>query len=335
MTFESIIKDIKSGKPDKIYLLHGEEPFFIDQIEQAIEQNVLTEAEKAFNLSIFYGQDSDVVSIMDASRKYPMMSQKQVVIVREAQSLKKIEDLVNYVSRPVDTTVLVICHKHKKLDGRTQLSKQIASKGTVFESKPIYESKIPDWISSNLKNAGLISSPEINTMLAEALGNDLSKISNELEKLKLNLPQGAKLDKDVIDKYIGISKDYNIFEFSKFIGERNTIKVVKSLKYFASNLKKNPPVVIVTNLCSYFNKIYLTHGMRNASDMELMKVLKLGNAFFLGEYKSASRKYNWQQCERVINILKNYDLKFKGLNSGNTKEEELLKEMCIQIINVA
>ena len=332
MTYQTIIHDIKQGKISPVYLLHGEEPFFIDLIEECIEKNILSDEEKAFNQTIFYGEDSNIKSIIDTARKYPMMSERQVVIIREAQSLKKIEELVAYLKSPVASTVLVIAHKYKKLDGRMQLGKLCATNGVVFESKKLYDNQIPEWIGNLLKEYKINSNPEIQTLLAENLGNDLTKIHKELDKL--NIPVGVKLDRDLIDKYIGISKEFSFFELQKHIGERNVVKTIKTTMYFAANLKKNPINIAIVNLFSFFNKIYLTHYARNVSDGELLKILKVSSVFFLKDYKSAATRYSPFQCEKVINIIKDYDLRSKGVNNFNTTHEELLKEMCIKIISV-
>ncbi len=334
MTFQSIIQDIKSGKISPVYLLHGEEPFFIDQIEDAIEKNVLTESEKAFDQTICYGKDTDVRSLTDLLSKYPMISQRQVVIVREAQELKKIEELAGYIKSPMKSTVLVLAHKYKKVDGRTQFAKLAASSGVVFESKPIPDYQIADWIGNLLRDHKINTTPDVQAVLAEALGNDLTKINNEIEKIKLNIPAGTKLDRNLIDKYIGISKDYSVFELNRFIGLRDMPKVMKTVMYFNASAKKNPITVTIANLFSYFNKIYLLHQVRTASETEQAKVLKLGTLFFLKEYKAAAAKYSAIQCEKVIGMLREYDLRSKGVDNVSTTHEELLKEMCTKIVMV-
>ncbi len=334
MTHQTIIQDIKKGKHSPVYLLQGEEPFFIDQIDEAIEQNVLTEAEKAFNLTISYGKETDVRTVIDLASKYPMMSEKQVVIIREAQELKKIEELASYLKSPVKSTILVLCHKYKKIDGRTQFAKLCATNGVVFESKCVPDYQIGEWIGNCLRDHNIATTPEVQTLLAETLGNDLTKINNEIEKIKLNLPAGEKLDRNLIEKYIGISKDYTVFELNRFIGERNAVKMMKTVQYFKANSNKNPITVTISNLYTYFNKIYTLHHSRQASDAEQVKILKLNNSFFLKEYKLAASKYSPNQCERVIHILKEFDLRSKGVDNYSTTPEELLKEMCARIISV-
>lgn len=334
MTHTTIIQDIKKGKLSPVYLLQGEEPFFIDQIEECIEQNVLNESEKAFNLSVFYGEEADVKTIMDTSRKYPMMSERQVVIVREAQSLKKIEELASYVKSPVSTTVLVLCYKYKKLDGRLQLGKLCAANGVVFESKKLYENQIPDWIGGLLKEHDIQASAEVQALLAESLGNDLLKINMEVEKLKINLPKGTKLDRELIEKYIGISKEFSYFELQKFIAERNLVKTIKIVMYFAANLKRNPIQLTITNLFNFFSQVYQLHYCKHFSDTEILKALKIKSSFYLKDYKSTCMRYSPVQCEKVISLLKEYDLRSKGVENFSTPHEELLKEMCMKIISV-
>lgn len=334
MSYQSIIQDVKNGKLSPVYLLHGEEAFFIDQIEAAIEQNVLSESEKAFDQTICYGKDIDVRTLIDLVSKYPMMSSRQVVIVREAQELKKIEELAAYVKAPMKSTILVLSHKYKKVDGRTQFAKTAASNGVVFESKPVPDYQISEWIGNCLKEHKISTTPDVQAVLAETLGNDLSKITNEIEKIKLNLPEGTKLDRNLIDKYIGISKDFSVFELNRFIGERNTVKLMKTVMHFNANAKKNPITVTIANLFSYFNKIYMLHQLRSASETEQAKALKLGTAFFLKEYRAAAAKYSPKQCEQVISLLREYDLKSKGAGNVNATHEDLLKEMCVRIVTV-
>ncbi|HMG15710.1 MAG TPA: DNA polymerase III subunit delta [Saprospiraceae bacterium] len=332
MSFQAIIKDIQNRKFKPIYLLHGEEPFFIDEIANALEAYVLSEEEKSFNFSILYGKDTDIRTITDTAMRYPMMADKQLVMVREAQELKNISELQNYAERPVESTVLVLCHKYKKLDGRLKLSSNIAKSGVVFESKSLYDNQIPEWIATYLQHQKINASNDICRLLAENLGNDLTKITNELEKLTLNLEMGSNVTKDDIDKYIGISKEYNVYELQKALAEKDGLKTIKIAMNMAANLKKNPLIVTISSLSSYFSKVYLLHFAKSSSDQEQLKVLKLGSPFFLKEYKLAAARYSLAQCESIISIIKEFDLKSKGLENVNTTHEELLKELCARIL---
>lgn len=332
MSFQAIIKDIQNRKFKPIYLLHGEEPFFIDEISNALEAYVLSEEEKSFNFSILYGKDTDVRTITDTAMRYPMMAEKQLVIVREAQELKNIGDLQKYAENPVETTILVLCHKYKKVDGRIKLSTNIARTGVVFESKSLYDNQIPEWIATYLQHHKLNASSDVCRLLAENLGNDLSKITNELEKLTLNLEQGSNVTKENIDKYIGISKEYNVYELQKALSDKDGLRTVKIAMNMASNLKKNPLIVTISSLASYFSKVYLLHFAKGQSDQEQLKLLKLGSPFFLKEYKAAASRYSLVQCESIIHIIKDFDLKSKGLENVNTSYEELLKELCVRIL---
>ncbi len=332
MSFQAIIKDIQNRKFKPIYLLHGEEPFFIDEIANALEAYVLSEEEKSFNFSILYGKDTDINTITDTAMRYPMMADKQLVIVREAQELKNIGDLQRYAEHPVESTILVLCHKYKKVDGRIKLSTNIAKTGVVFESKSLYDNQIPEWIATYLQHHKLNASNDVCRLLAENLGNDLSKITNELEKLTLNLEPGSNVTKDNIDKYIGISKEYNVYELQKALSEKDGLKSIKIAMNMASNLKKNPLIVTISSLGSYFTKVYLLHFAKGMSDQEQLKILKLGSPFFLKEYKAAAARYSLAQCETIINTIKDFDLKSKGLENVNTTHEELLKELCARIL---
>jgi len=333
MTYLQIIKEIKAKKYAPIYLLHGTESYYIDKISKYIEENVLTEGEKSFNQMIMYGKDTDHKTLIDTCSRYPMMASHQVVILKEAQEMKTLKELLPYIERPVPTTILVICFKHKKFDGRTKFGKLVKKKALIFESKKLYDNQIPDWIQSYLKDKKLSISPSAAALVAEYLGENLSKVSNELDKLAINLAPGTEVNEKHIQEQIGISKEYNVFELQKALGTKNVVKSNRIINYFISNPKKNPLVVVVGTLFNFFSKVYLTHFLKNSSEREMMEKLGVRHAFFLKDYKLAARNYPYQQSQNVISILREYDLKSKGVDRVNATDGDLMKEMVFKILH--
>jgi len=336
MTAEEILRQINAKTFAPVYFLHGEESYFIDQIADAIEANVLPEAERGFNQTILYGKDVDHLTLMDYLRRYPMMSERQVVILREAQDMKGLAELAPYIEKYMPTTVLVVCHKHKKYDMRTKLGKNLQSGGhIVFESKKLYDNQVPDWISAYCKSKKLAIETSAAALLAEYLGTDLSKIANELDKLSLNLSAGIAVSTTHIQEFIGISKEYNVFELQKAFATRDLAKIARIRAHFTANIKKNPLIVSVSSLYTYFSKVYMLHFLRSSSDAEMVKTLDLRSDWFLKEYKIALNNYSLAQTTQVIHLLKEYDLRAKGVNNDttNTDEAELMKELFWKILN--
>lgn len=336
MTYSQILSDLKKKQYKPIYFLHGNEAYFIDAISDYIEKNVLSEGEKSFNQTILYGKEIEFKQVVDAARRYPMMSPYQVVIIKEAQEMKTLKALASYVEKPAETTILVICHKHKKFDGRSALAKLLKKNAIVFESKKLYDNQLPDWIHNYLKDKGFTIKPSATALIAEYLGTDLSKVVNELEKLSINLPKGTALTEQHIQDNIGISKEYNVFELQKALGQKQTTKVNRIIQYFGANPRKNPMVMLVGSLYNYFSKIYMLHFLKNRPDQDIQKALRLSSGFFLREYKASARNYPQQKTEKVLSILKEYDLKSKGVdnNTMSNPDRELMKEMVWRILNV-
>ena len=336
MTYEEIRHDIQSKRFAPVYFLHGEEPFFMDQIADAVEALALPEAEKGFNQTILYGKDLDHLTLLDTLRRYPMMAERQVVILREAQEMKGLTELTAYLENPMPSTVFVACHKHKKLDLRTKFGKALQSKAVVvFESKKLYDNQVADWISGYCKARKMAIEPPAASLLAEYLGTDLARIANELDKLALNLPTGATVTAHHVQEYVGISKDYNVFELQKALATRDLPKIARMQAYFAANIRKNPLIVTISSLYAYFSKVYMLHGLRGSSDAEMVKALDLRSDWFLKEYKVAVNNYSPSQTIQVISLLKQYDLRSKGVDTDttNTGEEELMKELFWKILH--
>ncbi|WP_439151878.1 DNA polymerase III subunit delta [Winogradskyella sp.] len=329
---KKLVTAIKQGDIKPIYFLMGEESYYIDKISDFIEDNILDESEKGFNQMVLYGRDISIDDIVSNAKRFPMMAERQVVIVKEAQDLSRtIEKLAKYAENPQPTTVLVINYKYKKIDKRKALYKAINKVGAVFESKKLYENQVPDWIRRVLKGQGYDISPKAAQMLVEFLGTDLSKVNNELSKLKIVLPKGTQITPEHIEENIGISKDYNNFELRKAVGERNAIKAHKIAKYFADNPKDNPMVVTVSLLFSFFNQLLHLHGMVDKSPRSVASALRV-NPYFVNEYLTAARNYPMKRVSAIIGLLREFDVKSKGVGSNAVPQGDLLKELLVRIL---
>ena len=330
---KQLVTDINNGNIKPIYFLMGEEPYYIDKISDYIEKNVLTEEEKGFNQVVLYGRDVTIEDIVENAKRYPMMSERQVVIVKEAQDLSRsIEKLEAYANNPQLSTVLVINYKYKKIDKRKSLYKAVNKVGLVYESKKLYENQVADWIRRVLSPKKYTISPKAAQMLVEFLGTDLSKINNELEKLQIILPEGTQISPDHIEENIGISKDYNNFELRKAVGERNAIKAHKIVNYFADNPKDNPMVVTVLLLFNFFSQLLHFHGLKDKSPRSVASALKI-NPYFVKEYITAARNFPMRKVSVVVATLREFDVKGKGVGSNAVPQGDLLKELMVRILS--
>lgn len=333
MTFEEIFRQLNKKSYSPIYFLMGEEPYFIDRITEHIADHVLTEEEKTFNQMILYGGDTDVPTVINTARRFPMMASRQVVIVREAQNLDKIEDLIHYVENPLKSTLLVINYKYKKLDKRKKLFKALEKNSIMFESRRMYDDKIPPWINSYLLSRGKKIEPKAAVILTEYLGNDLGKIANELEKLIIVL----KSEQDIItaadiERNIGISKDYNNFELNNALAQRNVLKANRIVQYFGANQKNHPLALTITSIYFFFSRVLRYHFLPDKSSRNVASALKI-EPFFIREYETAARNYTTAKTVRVISLLREYDLKSKGFGNVSAVPGELLKELIYKIIH--
>ncbi len=334
MTYEQILEELKTKKYRPIYFLMGEEPYFIDQVSNYIEKNVLTDSEKSFNQTVVYGNDIDIGNLSNTARRYPMMAEHQVVIVKEAQNLKNIDDLIYYAEHPLTSTILVVNYKYKKLDKRKKLHAALVKNGIVFESNKLYESQVPDWITSYLKSRGFSIQPAAAMMLTEYLGSDLGKIVNELEKLIIAMPAGDKSVTSVhIEKNIGISKDYNTFELHNALVAKDVLKANRIVNHFDRNPKNNPLLLTLSSLYYFFSKILHYHGLKDRSRQNAAAALKI-NPYFVPEYQKAAQIYSQQQVMQVISYLREYDLKSKGIGNLSATDGDLLKELVYRIIHI-
>lgn len=329
---KEIVADIKEGNPKPIYFLMGEEPYYIDKISQFIGENILTEDERGFNQMVLYGKDTSVDEVIGNAKRFPMMAEHQVVILKEAQHLSRtIENFTAYVENPQPTTILVICYKYKKLDKRKKLYKAVKKHGELFESKKLYENQVADWVRRTLAGKKYKIAPKASVMLVEFLGTDLSKISNELDKLMLIVSSNVEITPELVEQHIGISKDFNNFELKKAIGERNVRKAARIVDYFAQNPKDNPFVVTITLLNTFFTQLLQYHGLNDHSPGNVAKVLGV-NPYFVNEYAIAAKNYPMKRVSAIISNLRKLDLKGKGVGASNMGQADLLKEMLSAIV---
>ncbi len=345
MKFEEIISDLQNKIYRPVYFLMGEEAYFIDEITDYIAEHVLNEIEKEFNQTIVYGRDVDVATIIGYAKRFPMMANYQVVIVKEAQDVrnltpdnkekenKKDKSLIEaYFENPLKSTILVFCYKYKTIDRRKTYAKSIEKNGILFESKELYDNQLPSWIQNFLKKKNFTIRPEAAIMLSEYLGSDLGKISNELTKLAINVPEGTEITPLHIEQNIGISKDFNVFELQRAFGKKDIYKSYQIINYFAANLKENPNQKTIPILYSYFSKILLYHYAADKSKNSICSALGI-NPFFYPEYVSAAKNFNLKKSKQAISLLRKYDLMSKGVNNATIPDGELLKELVYQILH--
>lgn len=328
----NIIADIKRKNIKPIYFLMGEEPYFIDKISTFIEKNVLDESEKGFNQQVMYGRDVEIQDIISAAKRYPMMAERQVIIIKEAQDLSRtIENLVSYAENPQPTTVLVFNYKYKTIDKRKKLYKSIAKSGLIFESKKLYDYKVSDWIRRVLSGKKYQIEPKAAQMLIEFLGTDLSKIDNEMNKLMLILPEGTIINDKHIEENIGISKDFNNFELRKAVGEKNILKANRIINYFSENPKNNPLVMTISLLNSFFIQLLIFYGLQDKSKKSVASALGI-HTYFVDEYFLAVRNYPIKKVTSIISFLREADVKSKGVGA-NQSQGDILKELLFKIMH--
>ena len=333
MEAAQILSELKSGTYKPVYFLSGEEPYYIDQISDFIEENVLDEGGKAFNQVILYGKEIDFKMVVDNARQFPMMAPYRVIIVKEAQEMKTLKDIQSYVESPSPQTVLVINYKYKKLDKRTGFAKALKGNSVLLETKKIYDNQLPGYIDQIVRSKGLKIDHKATSLLAEYIGTDLSKINNELEKLDLRLKDGETINAQHIQDYVGISKDYNIFELQSALGKRDKAKSFQIVEYFASNEKKNPLIVSINSLYGYFTKVWQTQSLSTMDDRSLASKIGVFSSFFMKDYRLAARNYSPKKLQKVLLDLQEYDGYSKGVDRRNPNQGDLLKELIFKILN--
>jgi DNA polymerase-3 subunit delta len=331
-TYENIIDNLKKKIYRPVYFLCGEEPFYIDKISDFAEAKILDESERDFNFHVFYGLDTDVQTVISTCKAFPMMGEFQLVIVKEAQSLKKIEELLPYVQNPQTSTILFLCHKYKKPDERKEFGKAIKKNSVYFVSDKVKDYKLGEWIEGFVKTHKLKIGTKSAALLAEFLGNDLSKINNEIEKLKILLPEGAEITPEVIQKNIGISKDYNVFELQNALGEKNIVKANTIVDYFGKNEKTHNVLAVLPALYTFFTRIIKIHGLPSKNDKAAGEALGM-HPFIAKDFLRYAQNYPMPKLVKIFQHLEQADLRAKGLDTTGISGGEILKELMFKILH--
>lgn len=351
-----ILTDLKRKIFKPIYFLSGEEAYYIDMVSDYIEKNVLDESEQEFNQTILYGKEADMNTIISAAKRFPMMSEYQVIIIKEAQNLKEfgkgsgsgdddddsdaptkkssgsVNALVAYLQQPQTSTILVFCYKYKTLDKRSTIYKSLQKNHVYLETKKLYDNKIPDWITEFVQEHKFKISPKASYLLAESLGNDLSKIANEVKKLFINLKEGEEITLELVQDNIGISKEFNVFELQDALAKKDILKANRIINYFSANEKEHPSVMTLSSLYGYFTKVLLYHFVPDKSKFVVAQALGV-NPFFVDGYVNAAKNYNTAKLKSIFSYLKEYDLKTKGVDNNGVNNGELMKELMFKILH--
>lgn len=332
MSAEKIIAEWKKGSFKPVYWLEGEEPYHIDKVVDWAEKKILSESEASFNLTIFYGRDADWAAVINACRRYPMFAERQVVLLKEAQHMKDIEKLEGYIDNPLTSTVFVVSYKDKKVDARTRFAKVLKAKGEVLTTKKLYENQLPQWASEMVEQHGLSINQKALALLVDHIGNDLSRIQNEIEKLAVNLGSRKAISEDDIEKYIGVSKEFNVFELQDALGKKNLPKAIRIIQYFASNPKAAPIQLILPSLYGYFSKVYMIFGAGTNDEKGIAAATGI-NAWFLKDYLAAARNYGEAGVEKTLMLLHQYNLRSIGVHDAGTEDADLMKELVVKMMS--
>ncbi|MDD3878267.1 MAG: DNA polymerase III subunit delta [Bacteroidales bacterium] len=334
MNFDQIVKDIDNQVFYPVYFLMGDEPYYIDKISNLLASKILTtDEEREMNLIILYGGDTNVQTIVSYARSYGMIPNYQVIIIKEAKNLDDIEKLESYIENPSKTSILVICYKYGTIDKRKTIAKKIEKMGVLFESKPLYDDKIPEWVSTLVINKGLRIGPNAALLLSENIGNDLSRIESEINKMTILLPKGSEITVEDIERNIGISKEFNVFELQKALTRKDILKANRIIKYFAQNPKNNPMLQVLAILYSFFCKILIFHTIKDKNDIKLVASTLSVNPFFVKDYTAASRTFPVSKLEKIFEYLRDADMKCKGIESNMKDEDAIYKELIFKIMH--
>ena len=331
MSAEKIINELKKQHFKPVYWLEGEEEYFIDQVINYAENKILTESEAGFNLTVFYGRDAAWPDVVNACMRYPMFAEKQVVVLKEAQSMKDIEKLESYIEKPLSSTLLFVAYKNKKLDGRTKLAKFLKEKAVLLSTKKMYDNALPGWTSDLIQSKGYSISNKALALLIDHIGNDLSRLNNEVDKLTLNLAARKNITEDDIENFVGISKEFNVFELQHAIASKDLYKAVRIIQYFAANPKAAPLQLIFPSLYNFFSKVMMIYGVPSRDEKAVGAAIGV-HAFFVKDYMQAAAKFNHHEVEKVLLLLYEYNLRNIGVNDAGTEDADLLKEMVVKMI---
>ncbi len=335
---EQVLGDLKKGQFAPIYFLQGTEPFYIDAISEYIENHAIPEHERGFNQIILYGKDITMPVLLSNARRFPMMAEKQLVMVKEAQEIPDLTKeegaklLADYLQNPVQSTILVFCYRHKTLDNRKAITKLVDKHALMVVTKKLYDNQIPDWISNFVQHKGYTIGHKAVFMISEFIGNNLQRISNEIDKLLVNFNEKREITAEDVEQYIGVSKEYNVFELQKAITQKNVLKANQIVQYFAANPKDNPLIPTIALLYTFFSKLLVAHHTKDKSDRNLASVLKV-NPYFVKDYKTAMRNYALINVINNVHHLSQADLNAKGIQVGTVNDNQILKELVFKLMH--
>lgn len=331
MAVEKIIADWGKGIFKPIYWLEGEEEYYIDKVMEFAEHKILSESEASFNLTVFYGRDSSWADVVNACRRYPMFSERQVVLLKEAQHMRDLEKLEGYVEHPLGSTIFVVSYKDKKVDGRTKFARLLKEKAVFVSTKKIYDNQLPEWTQELVRTKGLSISPKGLALLVDHIGNDLNRIENEIEKISVNLGKRKTISEEDIEEFVGVSKDFNVFELQEALARKDLAKGIRIIQYFESNPKAAPIQLVLPALYSFFSKVFMVFGASSREERAVAAAIGV-NAFRVRDHLLAAKTYDYAGVERILLLLNQYNLKSLGINSTGTEDASLLKEMVCKII---
>lgn len=331
MSTEKIIADWKKKVYHPIYWLEGDESFYIDQVVDYAEHSILSEAEASFNLTVFYGKDANWAELINACRRYPMFGEKQVVILKEAQQMRDVEKLEAYIASPLASTILVVAHKEKKIDGRSKLAKHLKQNAVYVATKKMYDSQLPEWTNELVQSKGYTISKKALALLVDHIGNDISRINNEIDKLLINLTNRKNITEEDIEEYVGISKEYNVFELQEALQRKDIAKAMNIIQYFESNPKAAPIQLVLPSLYNFFSKVYMLSSVKGADDKTAAAAIGV-SPFFMKDYKVAAGNYGFSGAENALLLLHHYNLRSVGVNDAGTEDASLLKEMVVKMM---
>ncbi len=332
MKAEDVLNDIRNGKVAPVYFLQGEETFYIDLISNHLEKNLIPEPQRGFNQTVVYGQDVKVSDVLNHARRFPMMAERQLVLVKEAQNISDLnrengeKQLLSYLNQPVPSTVLVFCHKHKKLDGRKALGKSIGKLSALVTSDKLRDYQVPGWIESYVRSKNCSIRPDALQLITDSIGNDLERLSNEISKILINYKGAVTIDMEMVQQHVGISKDYNVFELQKALIRKDRMKAFQIIHYFAANSRKHPAIPVVAVLFAFFSRLLVAHQHKSAAKNQLASLLKV-SPYAIPDYQEAIRYYSAGEVVRNIHLLRKADLACKGVDTGQTDDGEILKEL--------
>ncbi|WP_276503308.1 DNA polymerase III subunit delta [Terrimonas pollutisoli] len=331
MAIDKIITEWKKSVYKPVYWLEGDEEYFIDKVVDYAEHHILNESEASFNLTVFYGRDTSWADVVNACRRYPMFAERQVVLLKEAQHMRDIEKLEPYIENPLSSTVFVVSYKDKKVDGRSKLAKLLKQKAVLITTRKIYDSQLPEWTQELLQSKQLSISPKGLALLVDHIGNDLSRIENEIEKISINLGKRKTITEEDIEEFVGVSKDFNVFELQSALARKDLAKSIRIIQYFESNPKAAPIQLVLPSLYSFFSKVFMVFGAGGGDEKAIAAAIGV-NPFFAKDYIQASRVYDYQGVERILLLLHQYNLKSIGINNAGAEDGSLMKEMICKMI---